>query len=91
MTGSLCTAILSNQVRLEAIPSDLFSAVEDEFMGQVDVLIFNPPYVPTESDEIRGTGIEISWAGGVDGREVIDRFLPNISVRTCRKIMSLTM
>jgi hypothetical protein len=27
-----------------------------------------------------GSGIEASWAGGVDGREVIDVFLPYIEV-----------
>ena len=49
--------------------------------GSVDILLFNPPYVPTESDEVCGTGIEASWAGGVDGREVIDRFIPLLNVR----------
>lgn len=28
-----------------------------------------------------GTGIEASWAGGEDGRQVIDLFLPLIDVR----------
>lgn len=28
-----------------------------------------------------GSGIEVSWAGGVNGREVIDVFLPYIEVR----------
>ena len=46
----------------------------------MDILLFNPPYVPTESDEVCGTGIEASWAGGVDGREVIDRFIPLLNV-----------
>merc|ERR1711915_264756 len=45
----------------------------------IDVLVFNPPYVPTEDEEISGNGIEISWAGGRDGRRVIDRALPQIA------------
>jgi len=43
--------------------------------GSVDVLIFNPPYVVTPDEEMEGNGISISWAGGKDGRTVIDQFL----------------
>ena len=41
----------------------------------LDVIVFNPPYVPTPVDEVGGDGIEASWAGGIDGRQVIDEFL----------------
>lgn len=40
-----------------------------------DIIIFNPPYVITNSTEIAGNGIARAWAGGVNGREIIDEFL----------------
>jgi hypothetical protein len=100
-------------------------SLEEDLYGKVDVLCFNPPYVPTPSEEIgthitvqefcslvfvsmfsnslqspdimahifvivfflecaafstAGCGIEVSWAGGIDGREVTDQFLPLIEV-----------
>ncbi|ODQ50912.1 hypothetical protein SAICODRAFT_27274 [Saitoella complicata NRRL Y-17804] len=36
--------------------------------NQIDILLFNPPYVPTSSSEIDNTGtIAATWAGGADG------------------------
>ena len=42
----------------------------------VDMLVFNPPYVPTETTEIDTQGsIASSWAGGADGMEVTTQVL----------------
>ena len=50
----------------------------------VDVLVFNPPYVPTYNDEMddaqRGAGIAGSWAGGVDGMQVTEALLGQVDV-----------
>lgn len=72
------------QVSLELVRGDLASPFLGRLNGMVDVLLFNPPYVPTESEEIDGNGIEVSWAGGKDGMEVTNRLLPRIKVRWCK-------
>ncbi|CAG9564203.1 unnamed protein product [Danaus chrysippus] len=57
---------------MDAVNMDLATCfVENKF----DVVIFNPPYVVTDSEECNSHGIEASWAGGVKGREVTDRLL----------------
>jgi release factor glutamine methyltransferase len=65
-----------NGVHVEAVVADLVEALEPRLRGRVDVLLFNPPYVPSPSDEVGSRGIAAAWAGGHNGREVIDRALP---------------
>ncbi len=58
-----------NQIKnIEVLKSDLFEKIKDKF----DLIIFNPPYVPSEEvSEIQ----DKSWSGGNSGREETDRFL----------------
>jgi release factor glutamine methyltransferase len=63
----------------EARCCDLATPLLAELREGVDVLIFNPPYVPTPDDEVGSSGIEASWAGGTHGRVVLDRALPQIA------------
>ena len=64
---------------IEFIECDLATPLLEDREGTIDILVFNPPYVPTEDSEVSGNGIEISWAGGKDGRLVVDRALPQIA------------
>ncbi|KAI9596174.1 S-adenosyl-L-methionine-dependent methyltransferase [Syncephalis fuscata] len=68
---------IQNDVVLEPICTDLTDGLR--LTGRVDVLVFNPPYVPTPAEEVGHNDITASWAGGIDGREVVDRLLPRIS------------
>ena len=55
----------------EFTESDLFTELESKF----DLIMFNPPYLPTaEGEDVMGQ-INKAWDGGSNGREVIDRFL----------------
>ena len=69
-----------NGVEVECVQTSFCDALVDKLASRVDVLIFNPPYVPTDSEEVQGNGIEAAWAGGIDGREVIDKFIGKIDV-----------
>jgi len=65
-----------NGVILLPVVTDLVVSVIDRLTGSVDVLLCNPPYVVTSSTEIGSQGIEAAWAGGLKGREVMDRLFP---------------
>jgi release factor glutamine methyltransferase len=58
---------------------DLASDLIPELENSIDILIFNPPYVPTPDAEVGSNGIEASWAGGTNGRVVLDRALPQMA------------
>ncbi|TPX69026.1 hypothetical protein SpCBS45565_g02710 [Spizellomyces sp. 'palustris'] len=66
---------LSNRTCVDAIRTDLALPLFPRLENGIDILLFNPPYVVTESEEVGSTGIEAAWAGGKDGREVVDRVL----------------
>ncbi|KAM0681332.1 hypothetical protein GINT2_000532 [Glugoides intestinalis] len=66
----LNTKALMQLKEKNAVRTDLLKGITQE---KVDVVVFNPPYVPDFDCSILG--------GGVDGREVIDRFISEIEVR----------
>ncbi|CAO3594463.1 unnamed protein product [Absidia cylindrospora] len=68
-----------NKVDIEPIRTSLVDGLLPRLHHMIDVLCFNPPYVVTPSEEVGSFGIEAAWAGGLDGREVIDQLLPLIS------------
>jgi len=59
--------------------SDLFKNIdwimEELGIDRFDVILFNAPYLPTSQEERLEGYINYAFDGGVDGREVIDRFI----------------
>jgi len=66
-----------NGVSLEILNCNLVDPLVDRMKNQVDILIFNPPYVPTEEVEM-SSPISRSWAGGKKGRAIMDQLFPII-------------
>ncbi|MEM3153143.1 MAG: class I SAM-dependent methyltransferase [Candidatus Bathyarchaeia archaeon] len=58
------------------VQGDLFAPVK--VVKIFDLILFNAPYLPTDLSEGQ-SWIERAWAGGVNGRTVLDRFLDNFS------------
>jgi release factor glutamine methyltransferase len=90
---------------MHAVRCDLATGLLDNLAGTVDVLIFNPPYVPTPDEEVVDfqadrtlidtiTGDEIiaaSWAGGANGRRVVDRALAQVQSLLCGTAFLVTV
>ncbi|GJJ72306.1 release factor glutamine methyltransferase [Entomortierella parvispora] len=65
-----------NQITAEVVETHLTTSLLPRLENQIDLVYFNPPYVLTPSEEVGSHSVEAAWAGGIDGREVIDEFLP---------------
>ncbi|PWZ13270.1 HemK methyltransferase family member 2 [Zea mays] len=65
-------------VHADVIVTDIMSGLDKRLAGMVDVAVVHPPYVPTHVEEVGCRGIAASWAGGLNGRQVIDRILPAV-------------
>ncbi|MFX1375501.1 MAG: methyltransferase [Promethearchaeota archaeon] len=58
--------------------SDLFKSFPESSKSMFNIIIFNPPYLPSSPliEESRNTkGIDYSWDGGIKGVEIVIDFL----------------
>jgi release factor glutamine methyltransferase len=65
-----------NGVRVHAIRGDLFGPVAGRTF---ELIVSNPPYVPTVDGTIPARGLARAWEGGPDGRVVIDRICERVA------------
>lgn len=56
---------------IEVVRADLFSGLK----GKFDLILFNPPYLPTSPEERAEGWINYALDGGEDGRWTIGRFI----------------
>jgi release factor glutamine methyltransferase len=64
----------------------LDSPLKSRLAHSVDLLVFNPPYVPTVEEEAihaqTGAGIAGAWAGGSMGMNITGPFLDSVEVNS---------
>ena len=73
---------------VDVVEADLLGALEGRLQGGVDLLLWNPPYVPTPPEEVcsgkhtpgAAAPLSAAWAGGEAGRDVTNRLLPRLGV-----------
>ena len=60
---------------LDVVRADLLDPFRD---GAFDVVVFNPPYLPTDPEAERDDWMERALSGGESGRAVIEPFLADV-------------
>jgi release factor glutamine methyltransferase len=87
------TAFPNGCSKVEAIQCDLLCPLLNRLEHAVSFLIFNPPYVPTPDDEVVVAAVRVNiareyeeeemiraaWAGGTNGRQIMDRAVPQMA------------
>jgi len=67
-------ARLAKAEGIEVVRANLFQGIK----GKFDLILFNPPYLPTKEEERTSQWINYALDGGENGRETIDRFLKDL-------------
>jgi release factor glutamine methyltransferase len=66
-----------NRVKIEFRLGNLFEPIEPT--EKFHIIAFNTPYLPSEKSLNKRDPIERAWNGGLDGREIIDAFIFQVS------------
>jgi len=62
--------------KIEFRKGSLFSIIKNN--ERFDVIIFNPPYLPTNSSEQVDKWFDVAVDGGIDGLKIIEQFLESV-------------
>lgn len=64
---------------IEVIRTDLFRGIKPEKPENgYDLILFNPPYLPTSKEEKVPGWLNYAFDGGISGRKILDRFLEEV-------------
>ena len=69
------SALNGVRAKIDFVQANLFTFLNPD--AAFDLILFNAPYLPSDEGE-SATWIGRAWAGGVNGREVIDRFISEV-------------
>ncbi|MCL7412180.1 MAG: class I SAM-dependent methyltransferase [ANME-2 cluster archaeon] len=59
---------------IDVVMTDLFACIK----GTFDIVVFNPPYLPTSTEDQVGGWDDLMLNGGPDGRDTIRRFVADV-------------
>lgn len=66
-----------NRTEVEVVRANLLDWLRK--LPLFDLIIFNPPYVPSESlDLLKPEMVDRAWAGGTSGREIMELIFPEV-------------
>ena len=72
------------QVDIHVVNGSLATPFKHRLARKIDIIVFNPPYVPTSEEEASGAqssqGIGGAWAGGWDGMQITNILLNCVEV-----------
>lgn len=69
--------IIENKIKY--IHSNLFESFPNHLKNSIDIIIFNPPYLPSIK-RIEKKKIDYSWDGGIDGLKVLSKFFSQVEM-----------
>jgi release factor glutamine methyltransferase len=72
--------------KIDFVQASLFTALNPNAI--FDLILFNAPYLPSEENEA-ASWIDRAWAGGANGREVVDRFISEVPLhlKSCGRVL----
>jgi release factor glutamine methyltransferase len=74
--------------KIDFVQASMFTAFNRN--AKFDLICFNAPYLPSDESET-ATWIGRAWAGGINGREVVDRFIFEVPkyMKPCGRVLMM--